>query len=217
MTELHTALQVAQLAMMLSSSAPEKPVDAIYIPGLSEGMLEHPRIFDVAVRLYEQGRAPLITFNGGDGRAYGETVPGVAWPGMDYYIAELMKFGVPRDMLIPTGPGNHTGEEMRELVLAAKERGWKRVAIVTIPYHLARAFCFLVKSMEEHGYRLDVFAFCPPTTDWYAPMGASQGKGTTTPAEAAYADAAKLVVQIQKRWAASPDQVLEYIRTRAPR
>ena len=215
--KLHMALQIAQLAMMLASDRPRKAtLDALYIPGLTRGMLESPNVLGHAAKLYKKGWGTTISFNGGDGRAFGGTTPGEVWPGKGHYAMELAELGVPKEHLVPTGPGLHTGEEMRELVLTAKLHGWKRIGMVTIPYHYPRAFCFLVEWMEKHGHHVDVFALCPPVTNWYAFIGASQGKGTTTPADAAYDDAAKLLVQIEKGWAAPPNHVLNYLASRAP-
>jgi hypothetical protein len=211
---LERALRVAQIAAMLSSDYPGSSLNALYIPGLSKGMIEAPNLFGAAVGLYRQDMAPLIAFNGGDGRAFNGTTPGEAWPGKDYYIDVLAQCGVPRTCLIPTGPGVHSREEVEALIKMAKERRWQRIGFITIPYHYPRAFCFLVKAMDDFGWHPDVFALNTPATNWYLEMGASQGKGTTTPEQAAYDDVAKLLDQIEKGWAAPPEKVLAYLRTR---
>lgn len=211
---MHEAFRVAKLAMMLSSDWPESPLDALYIHGLSHGMLRAPKIFDYAARLYQEDNAPFIAFNGGDGSPFGVDAPGTSWPGVDYYFAELQKLGVPADRLVPTGPAPHTREEINQLIIMAKAQGWRRIGIINIPYAYARTFCYLPEPMKVHGWRPDVFALNPPSTDWYLPMGASQGQGTTTPEDAAYDDAVKLLFQISKGWASPLGEVFAYLASR---
>lgn len=209
------AFRVAQLAMMLGSDWPKNPLDAVYIHGLSHGMLEAPEIFELAARLYHEGKAPFIAFNGSDGSPFGQNAPGVAWPGMEYYVAELTKRGVPAELLVPTGPGFHTRGEVDEMIITAKQREWKRIGIITVPYHYPRVLCYLPEPMKVHGWRPDCFALNPPSTDWYLPMSGSQGNGTTTSEDAAYDDAVKLLAQIEKGWASPLDEVLAYLKSRS--
>lgn len=213
---MRDALRIAQLAMMLSSDWPKKPLDALYIHGLSPGMLEAPDLFGHAVRVYNEGLASRIAFSGGDGSPTGKHAPGTSWTGMDYYVAKLTRLGIPAEDLVPTAPTTNTREETNELIVTAKERGWKRIGIITIPYHYPRVFCYLPEPFRAHVWQPDVFALTAPSTDWYLPMGASQGNGTTTPEEAAYDDAVKLNEQIGKGWAAPLDEVFDYLRSRIP-
>lgn len=213
---MREAFRIAQLAMMLSSDWPKKPLDAVFIHGLSHGMLEAPNLFKHAVTQYAEGVAHVVAYNGGDGSPWDRSAPGVSWTGADYYANELQKLGVPADRLVPSGPAPHTREEANQLVILAKERGWERIGIITIPYHYPRVFCYLPEPFRAHGWRPDVFALTAPSTDWYLPMGASQGNGTTTPEEAAYDDAVKLSEQIGKGWAAPLDEVFDYLRSRTP-
>lgn len=208
------ALRVAQLAMMLSSDWPKGPLDAVFFHALSKGMIEAPNLCDFTAQLYHDGTAPVIAINGGDGSPFGEVAPGKSWPGMDYYVAELTSRGVPSEKLIPTGSAPHTREEANQLIITAKEHGWKRIGIVTVPYHYPRVFCYLPEPFRVHGWQPDMFALTAPSTDWYLPMGASQGKGMTTSEDAALDDAGKVLAQIEKGWAAPLDQVFEYLRSR---
>lgn len=211
---MREALRVAQLVMILSSDWPTSPLDAVYIHGLSHGMLEAPKIFELAARLYHEGKAPFIAFNGGDGSPFGLDAPGTSWPGMAYYYAELTRRGVPAERLVHTGPAPHTREEINQLIITAKVHEWKRIGIINIPYAYARTFCYLPEPMKVHGWRPDCFALNPPSTDWYLPMGASQGQGTTTPFDAAYQDALKVLQHIGQGWASPLGEVFPYLEKR---
>lgn len=207
-------MQVTQLAMMLGSDRPSGKLDVLYIPGLSAGMLESADIFEIAARSEHSGTARRIAFNGSDGSAELNGTPGAAWPGKDFYVKELRRRHVPAEVLVPTGPGVHTRSETDEFVRTAKEHGWKRAGYLTVAYHYPRVFSCLVKSMQETGYTLDVFACGPPSTNWYLPMLGSQGLSNTTSEQAALDDVIKTLSYIERGFGAPPDDVLAYLRSR---
>ena len=91
-----------------------------------EARLEH------ALRLYEEGVAPVVITVGG--KAAGDNFT-EAESGRDY----LAVAGVPREALLTVPEGGDTLESMRAVSTALVERGWTSAVLVTDPWHAMRA------------------------------------------------------------------------------
>ena len=91
-----------------------------------EARLEH------ALRLYEQGVAPMIVTVGG--RAAGDEYT-EAEAGREY----LADAGVPDDALLAVQEGADTLESMRAVATEFAGRGWSTAVLVTDPWHAMRA------------------------------------------------------------------------------
>ncbi|MCF6743149.1 YdcF family protein [Blastococcus sp. KM273128] len=91
-----------------------------------EARLEH------ALRLHEQGVAPVIVTVGG--KAAGDQFT-EAEAGRDY----LARAGVPAEALLAVPEGVDTLESMRVVGTAFAERGWETAVLVTDPWHAMRA------------------------------------------------------------------------------
>ncbi|RFU20696.1 YdcF family protein [Geodermatophilus marinus] len=91
-----------------------------------EARLEH------ALRLYEQGVAPVVVTVGG--KAVGDQFT-EAEAGRDYLAAA----GVPADALLAVQEGVDTLQSIRSVAAAFDERGWGTAVLVTDPWHALRA------------------------------------------------------------------------------
>ncbi len=91
-----------------------------------EARLEH------ALRLYEDGVAPVIVTVGGraDGDRYTEAEAGASY---------LAGRGVPGEALLAVPEGVDTLQSMRAVGAAYGERGWSSAVLVTDPWHAMRA------------------------------------------------------------------------------
>ncbi|SEL73822.1 Uncharacterized SAM-binding protein YcdF, DUF218 family [Blastococcus sp. DSM 46786] len=85
-----------------------------------------------ALRLYEQGVAPVIVTVGG--KAAGDQFT-EAEAGRDYLAAA----GVPAEALLAVPEGVDTLQSMRVVGAAFDARGWERAVLVTDPWHAMRA------------------------------------------------------------------------------
>ena len=92
-----------------------------------EARLEH------ALRLYEQGVAPVIVTVGG--KAAGDQFS-EAEAGQEYLAGSGR---VPRDALLAVEEGVDTLESVRAVGRAFDERGWSTAVVVTDPWHAMRA------------------------------------------------------------------------------
>jgi uncharacterized SAM-binding protein YcdF (DUF218 family) len=125
------------LAIWWNARQDSRPVsDAIVVLGsaqyngvpssIFEARLEH------AVRLYEDGVAPVIVTVGG--KATGDQFT-EAEAGRDY----LANAGIPADALLAVPEGVDTLQSMRAVAAAFDERGWASAVLVTDPWHAMRA------------------------------------------------------------------------------
>ncbi len=191
-TEYYHNLAVAQ-TMLLSDTKPPGTFDALYIPGLSVGMIESGKLLQHLSEQYRRCGKPLIVFNGSDGERFSHNEggdqdrpmgkePGAGWSGKWYYFERLCDLGVPHSALQITGPGYHTRHEMAQLVAAARQYDWKLVGIVTVPWHYASVFTMLVDAMKKKDHFFAAYAMPPAHTNWLQQgMAGSQGLEKTTP------------------------------------
>jgi len=131
--------------------------------------------------------------------------------------------GISESRQIPTDPqmlnahlgwNMHTRGEIEALVAEMKERGWKKLIIVTIPYHFVQVFNCLVKAMNDQGYWFAAYA-AAPKIDWRTPMVGSQGLNqNTTPFEQAGEYALKVFKYQENGWSASFDRLFQYLENR---
>lgn len=151
--------------------------DALYMHGLSRGMVASCDLFGVAVELISLGYASNLAFNGSDGRgATPDIGPGKSWPGADWFREEFKQRKVIEERLCPTDAGLHSWSETDEFVKLAKGKGWTTAYVVTVPYHWPRSLSCLVGSMAKHNHQMKIWFATPlKVPDWNYPMEGSQG------------------------------------------
>jgi len=124
--------------------APESidPVDAVMVFGGSTMYAQHgdddfvlypgPR-FEQALKLYHAGRAGALVLS-----RCGTRMPGDVLSEGEHLREKAVHLGIPEEAIIITPQVRTTGEEARALGAIARERGWKRIALVTDAFHLRR-------------------------------------------------------------------------------
>ncbi len=112
------------------------PADAIAVFGAAQynghpSPVYHARL-DHAVSLFQRQIAPVVVTLGGNGDdRYGATEGSV---GRDYLLAR----GVPYDHIIAETESVDTEQQAERLAQIARERGFRRVVVVSDPSHLFR-------------------------------------------------------------------------------
>lgn len=212
MEKFYRQLAVFQTLLLVNTlRGSPAPLEALYIPGLSEGMVKSGNLLGLVVRELFYWEKAVITFNGSDGEDFKTKTPRKGWPGKDWYIRELTNRGVSEKNLLPTRPAFHTRDEADALVELACEKKWKRVGITTIPYHYPRFIACLVQAMKEGGYWLSAYAVPPTKIDWWHSMKSSQGNNDTTPFDEMPKDFERLLEYQKRGWAACfPDIFVSY-------
>ncbi len=96
-----------------------------------------------AVELFKKGFAPLIAIVGSaDKRSYG------SFPSSEVRD-EMVSLGLPRERLHFEEVGLHTRGEAERAMELTKEKGWKKILIVTSPHHQYRVFLTFLKAMRD--------------------------------------------------------------------
>jgi uncharacterized SAM-binding protein YcdF (DUF218 family) len=112
------------------------PADAVLVLGRSLAGDEPTAVFrarlDHGATLWRTGLAPRIVISGG---RTGRSTKSEAAAGHDYLVAT----GVPSEALSLEDRSRHTLENLYFVRDTARERGWKRILLVSDPLHLARA------------------------------------------------------------------------------
>ncbi len=219
-------LNLVKANQMLLSDWPEKKVDVVYIPGLSKGMVESGKLFDVAIAAYAEGLTDRIAFNGSNGERCGSKIAGKGWLGHKWYMAALTEkmnnlfdrqqpsSVLKNKILFPTRPAFHTRDETDALIKLMKKHGSKTVGFLTVAYHYPRAFVCLIQSMRTIGYRVKAYGMSPKTTEWWHAMKGSQGVEYTAPFAECVKDNCKTLEYIEKGFGCTLEELFTYLRYR---
>jgi uncharacterized SAM-binding protein YcdF (DUF218 family) len=118
-----------------------------FVPNLSEA----GERFEAGVALLRAGRADWLVFTGA----------GMDWKDSTATEGDELKRlavvrGVPAERVIVTGPVENTIDEARAVAALMRERGWKRVILVTTAWHMPRsAYLFRRAGVEFTPFPVD--------------------------------------------------------------
>ena len=174
-----------------------------YMPGLSVGMVEAGRLFDVLTNLKHSGRVQKIAISGSDGRGWGETrdYPTCAWPGVTWYLQELIgNRGLGWEDIIPisAGPQRQSLQETDAMLEQARNMHVQSVIGVSVEYHFVRQMLGCVKWMIRNDHRIKIY-FPPSPFDWDKVMLGSQNASISTGRKEADIDWNKKVPDYQAK------------------
>jgi uncharacterized SAM-binding protein YcdF (DUF218 family) len=100
--------------------------------------------FEMAVRAYKAGRAPLLALGGGDFGLRDQS-------GVGAYMMEMAADrGVPREVMITCDRARYTSDESAMLATSLRQRGVKHVLLCTSAIHMPRARLL----MERLGFQV---------------------------------------------------------------
>ncbi len=163
---LAAVLPYVQATTMLLSDWPVKSVDVLFFH--SRAPHDDDGLFELAGELYRASAVKRVAINGSDGEREPGGAAGAIWPGKGFYIQRLRELGVAgwRDPIL-TRPAFNTKDEDNAFLEIARAEGWRSVGVLTQPHQLLRAMLGLVKSMDEQGYGMRVYAVAPRGTPWW--------------------------------------------------
>jgi uncharacterized SAM-binding protein YcdF (DUF218 family) len=129
----------------LEAHTPQEPKGDVVFLLQGDGLYRAPH----AMSLWQAGAAPVVAIVGSaSDRAYG------SYPSAEVRD-ELFRLGLPPSALIFEDTfGAHTRAEADRAMQLARERGWKRMLILTSPHHQYRAFLTHLKAMRDAGLDL---------------------------------------------------------------
>jgi uncharacterized SAM-binding protein YcdF (DUF218 family) len=123
------------MVLVVSQQDQRRPVDAIVVLGAAQyngrpSPVLRARL-DHALGLYREGQSSLVIVTGGVGR--GDTTSEAA-VGRRYLVAH----GVPEDAVVVESQGHTTMASMNAVTSWLRERGLRRVLLVSDPFHMFR-------------------------------------------------------------------------------
>ena len=106
------------------------PVSAGLVPNLAES----GERLDAGIMLAQAGKAPWLVFTGGR----------IPWEGRqrtegEDSRAQAIRHGVPAEKIVITREVGNTADEARAVADLMKERGWRRIILVTTGWHMRRS------------------------------------------------------------------------------
>jgi uncharacterized SAM-binding protein YcdF (DUF218 family) len=120
------------------------PADAIVVlggifgPPVADGLVpnvaESGERLDAGIMLAQAGKAPWLVFTGGR----------IPWEGRirtegEDSRAQAIRHGVPAEKIVITREVGNTADEARAVADLMKERGWRRIILVTTGWHMRRS------------------------------------------------------------------------------
>ena len=137
-------------ARLLVVSEPPVPADAIVVLGGDwKGRIQK------GIQLYKDGFAPTLVVTGGMLIAPDRTQA-------DYLAEVARRAGVPETAIVREGRANSTWEDATFTLELARQRGWRRVLLVTSDWHSRRAVMVFRRVYGEAG--IEVISV--PSVEW---------------------------------------------------
>ncbi len=117
-----------------------------------------------AVRLFEQGYAPVVLFSGGTLLS-----AGIECSTAQMTLEAALEYGLPRDACLLTGQSQSTLDEAENIAKLSREQNWRALILITGGFTSRRAYNTFRKTMPD----VDLYS-CPVMwpkdqfTHWYA-------------------------------------------------
>ncbi len=125
--------------------------DAIVVLGGSIWAAQPPRLeteegsgsrLIPTARLYQKGKAPFVVVSSGSPQFSADGKEGIEATDMRDFLVGV---GVPSQAIVLEGHSRNTDENARFTAEIMKERGWKKIILVTSAFHLPRAVALFRK------------------------------------------------------------------------
>ncbi|MEK7480988.1 MAG: hypothetical protein AAB604_02715 [Patescibacteria group bacterium] len=123
-------------------------------------------LFHLCMFLQKRDSIPLVVINGTTKEEWKKR-QNIEFGGTEMWRDLMLTRGaVPEEYILSTNIAVHTGAEADEFVRLAKERRWKTVVDVALPYHQLRCFLTMIQAMRRARYYLDVYNLTFPISSW---------------------------------------------------
>lgn len=165
--------EIFKASIMLEATKTPRPVDALFFHSRSFG--DETGLFEVINALYQDGLIKNIVLPNTEGEREGKSIPYEANRGKTAYTDDLIRLGINKNNILYGGPGKNTRTESDGFLTLAKEKDWKKAAVLTQPHQILRAMLGLIKSMEELNYWIYAYPVVPSCTPWQEVVYGSQG------------------------------------------
>lgn len=207
-------LYQANLAnLMLLSGQTPTPVDAIFFHDRSFG--DFTNLFEMTEEMYKNGVTRFIATPNTDGARFGRNIPGEASPGKIWTRAQLLKQGVPDQIILhPNLSSHYTREENDAFLELSMRMGWRSAVILAQPHQLLREMLGMIKVIDEADYFMRIYTAAPLFTPWHEVVHVNQGEESKPRLENIKDELQRIQDYQQKEHLASFDQLFTYLEAR---
>jgi len=200
--------RIELLVRILCDTLPAKCVDAAYLFAQTEP--NQDSVFVVARELLERGAVGKILISDCQAKC--------GYIGATAYRQAMVEAGIPEDAIedVPTEPTEilHTLIESEALVRHARAKGYRRLIVISAPFHQERAFMTAVTAALADYPDLKLFSRPGRAQPWDEVVTHSQGILEGTRAEMVVPEQQRIEKYTAQNDLAERARVLEYLRTR---
>jgi uncharacterized SAM-binding protein YcdF (DUF218 family) len=203
-----TPEQIELLLRVLADVRPAGIVEGAYL--FAQTQPNQESVFLAAKDLIDRRRVDRILIS--------DCTPKSGYIGAAAYRAAMIEAGIPAACIeeVPMEPTEilHTGIEADRTVQFAKARGYKRLLVLSAPFHQERAFMSMVTAVLRHYPSLKVYSHPGEPQPWDEVVTHSQGRLQGTRAELIAEELRRIETYTAKGDLAPREAILEYLRTR---
>lgn len=208
-------LNLDDATLALTSDRPGDPCDFGLFFGRSWREAEKKGLFKLVLDLYQQGMIKELGIPGTEGQQQGSEKRGVANPGKTLWTSRLVGMGIPQEHIhYADYEARNTKTEGDSFLKIMEENGWRRGIYIANPHQIVRAGLGLVRTINQQGLDMQVFAAVPPTTNWGRLVRGSQGKELKPRWEHINDERIRILLYHFKGDLASFEELFEYLERR---
>lgn len=143
----------SELQRLFDQVLQEQPQTADAIVWLQGDRLDRgPKVLE----LYRTGFAPIIFITGNNTLIGTGPRPGENDAHLGGLVRYLTENNVPKGAIFIDDTAMNTSDQAKHIVHMASERGWRRIILVTSPYHQVRAYLTLLKAQKDGGGEFEI-------------------------------------------------------------
>ncbi|MEK7636752.1 MAG: ElyC/SanA/YdcF family protein [Patescibacteria group bacterium] len=133
------------------------PVEAVLVHGW--GDLRY-RLIQHTARIFHATQSRIMVLNGHN--EYEKGAPGFSL----WKTLLVQRYSIPKAMIFSSHPARQTHEEAVELLKVAKREGVRSAAVLTVPFHLPRAFLTHIAVAKQMNYPITLVPSTFLGIDW---------------------------------------------------
>lgn len=203
-----TPEQVELLLRVLADVHPAGIVDGAYL--FAQTQPNQESVFLAARGLLDRRQVGKLLIS--------DCTPKSGYIGSAAYRAAMVEAGIPAACIeeVPMEPTEilHTGIEADRTMQFAKAKGYRRLLVLSVPFHQERAFMSVVTAVLRHYPSLKVYSHPGEPQPWGEVVTHSQGILRGTRAELIAEELRRIETYTAKGYLAPRAAVLQYLRTR---
>jgi len=199
---------VELLLRIFADVLPDRMADAAYLYAETEP--NQGSVFEAGRDLIEQKRVHRLLIS--------DCSPKSGYIGAAACRDAMVRSGIPADVIeeVPMEPTEilHTGIEADRTVRFTKAKGYKRLVVVSVPFHQERAFMSVVTAALREYPSLKVYSHPGAPQAWDEVVTHSQGKLAGTRSELIAEELTRIETYTVQGFLLPRSTILEYLRTR---